>query len=287
MRLRLDLAYDGTDFHGWASQPSLRTVQGEVERALATVLRVPSVAVVCAGRTDTGVHARGQVIHLDVDPTTLEGAAGRDRSEPTAALVRRLNGVLPADVVVQRAVQVPEAFDARFGALWRRYAYRVRDAAPDPLVRHHVLAWPRPLDEAAMNTAAALLLGEHDFATFCKRREGATTIRTLLDLHWDRADSGLTLTVRADAFCHHMVRSLVGCLLAVGEGRRTPSWAGEMLAAARRDPAILVVPAHGLTLEEVAYPPEEELAAQAERTRVTRVLGDRTEDEPADSEVNR
>ena len=274
MRIRLDLAYDGTDFHGWAAQPGLRTVQGELVLALRTALRVPEVEVVCAGRTDTGVHARGQVVHLDVDDDVLAGSAGRSQDPPPAALLRRLNGILPPDVRVRRAREAPAYFDARFGALWRRYAYRVADRPEslDPLARAHVLAWPRPLDVERMNAASALLLGRHDFASFCKKREGATTIRTLEDLTWARDRTGVLVgTVRADAFCHSMVRSLVGCLIAVGEGRKEPAWAGDVLRAAVRDPAVAVVHAHGLTLEEVAYPPDDELEARVLRTRAKRV----------------
>ena len=275
MRLRLDLAYDGTGFHGWATQPSLRTVQGELEAALATVLRVESVGVTCAGRTDTGVHARGQVVHLDVEPDVLSAAAGRSTAPAPEALLRRLNGVLPVDVRVQRAAVAPDAFDARFSALWRRYAYRIADAPElvDPLVRTAVLASPRPLDLDALNAAPAMLVGEHDFAAFCRKREGATTIRTLLDLRWDRDVAGLAVaTVRADAFCHSMVRALVGALVAVGEGRRTPEWVGEVLRGAVRDPGVTVMHAHGLTLEHVAYPADDRLAAQAEAARVVRTL---------------
>ena len=274
MRLRIDLSYDGGEFHGWATQPRLRTVQGTVEVALATALRVPAVAVVCAGRTDTGVHARGQVLHVDVDEAALVASAGRSTDPPLDALLRRLNGLLPLDVRVRRVVEAPPGFDARFAALWRRYAYRVvdRPEAVDPLHRRHVLSWPRPLDEAVMNDASALLLGRHDFASFCKQREGATTIRTLLELQWSRGQDGVLVgSVRADAFCHSMVRALVGCLLAVGEGRHPVGWAGEMLAARERHPGVAVVHAHGLTLEEVAYPPDAELAERAEQTRAKRV----------------
>jgi tRNA pseudouridine38-40 synthase len=274
VRLRLDLAYDGTDFHGWATQPGLRTVQGLLEAALAQVLRVEAAPVTCAGRTDTGVHARGQVVHVDVAPDVLAASAGRSADPPTEALLRRLNGVLPADVRVRGLREVPEAFDARFSAVWRRYAYRIADhpALADPLVRRAVLARPRRLDLDAMNAAASGLIGEHDFAAFCKRREGATTVRTLLDLSWGRDAEGLAVaSVRADAFCHHMVRSLVGALVAVGEGRRPPSWAAEVLAAGVRDAAVTVVPAHGLTLEEVGYPEDAGLAAQATAARRVRV----------------
>jgi tRNA pseudouridine38-40 synthase len=278
MRLRLDLAYDGTDFHGWAAQPSLRTVQGTLEAALAQILRLEAATVTCAGRTDAGVHARGQVVHLDVEPQVLETAAGRSTSTPVHALLRRLNAILPDDVRVHRVVEAAAGFDARFAALWRRYAYRIADDPElvDPLVRHAVLAWPRLLDLDAMNRAAAMLTGEHDFAAFCKQREGATTIRTLLDLSWSRDEAGLAVAiVRADAFCHSMVRSLVGCMIAVGEGRREPEWAGEVLSARRRDGGVTVVHPHGLTLEEVAYPADDRLAAQANAARVVRTLPER------------
>jgi tRNA pseudouridine38-40 synthase len=270
VRLRIDLAYDGGEFHGWATQPGLRTVQGELEAALTTVLRVPDAATVCAGRTDTGVHARSQVVHLDVGEDVLASAAGRLDGDPVEALTRRLNGVLPTDVRVRRVVAAPVGFDARFSPLWRRYAYRVCAGIPDPLTRHHVLAWPRDLDVGAMSDASVGLLGLHDFAAFCRQREGATTVRTLLDLAWAREGELITGTVRADAFCHHMVRSLVGCLLAVGEGRRPVAWPAEVLATAARDPAVAVVPPHGLTLEEVGYPPDEELGARADETRARR-----------------
>jgi tRNA pseudouridine38-40 synthase len=169
----------------------------------------------------------------------------------------------------------PSGFDARFSAVWRRYAYRIADdpAAVDPLVRGHVLTWPRRLDLDQMNRAAAVLVGEHDFASFCKKREGATTIRTLLDLSWARVDGVAEATVRADAFCHNMVRALVGCMIAVGEGRRDQVWAGEVLARRERDSAVTVVQPRGLTLEEVGYPADDELADQAGRSRVVRTLG--------------
>jgi tRNA pseudouridine38-40 synthase len=273
MRIRMDLAYDGTDFHGWADQPGLRTVQGTLEAALATLMRLPEVSVVCAGRTDAGVHARGQVTHLDVDDDVLARAAGRSDLSVPQALLPRLNGILPPDVRVRRVVAAADGFDARFSALWRRYGYRIADRpeSVDPLARRHVLTWPRPLDLPAMEKASETLLGEHDFAAFCKQREGASTIRTLLELSWTRDETGVIVaTVRADAFCHSMVRSLVGCLLAVGEGRREPAWAGEVLHAGTRDPAVSVAHAHGLTLEEVAYPDDAELAARAATTRSRR-----------------
>ncbi|MBF4162954.1 tRNA pseudouridine(38-40) synthase TruA [Nocardioides acrostichi] len=280
MRLRVDLAYDGTAFHGWATQPGLRTVQGEVERALAVALRrrepdgtLIRVPVVCAGRTDTGVHARGQVLHVDTTADELAASAGRSPEPPLDALTRRLAGILPDDVVVRRVNEAADGFDARFSATWRRYVYRVADraAAVDPLARQHVLAWARPLDLASLRAASEPLVGLHDFAAFCKQREGATTVRTLLDLAWARRPDGvLEATVRADAFCHSMVRALVGCLLAVGEGRRPAAWSAQVLAGATRSPEVAVAPAHGLTLEEVGYPDAAELAARAEQTRARR-----------------
>jgi tRNA pseudouridine38-40 synthase len=275
VRLRLDLAYEGTDFHGWAIQPGLRTVQGLLEDGLAKVLRLESVSTTCAGRTDTGVHARAQVAHLDLDGGVFAASVGRTTASPEEALLRRLNGILPDDVRVHAVREAAPGFDARFSALWRRYAYRVADhpRLVDPLTRRSVLTWARPLDLDAMNAAAAHLLGEHDFAAFCRRREGATTVRTLLDLTWSRDQQGLAVaTVRADAFCHNMVRALAGCLIAVGDGRRPVTWPAEVLRARVRHPGVTVIRARGLTLEEVAYPDDAGLAEQARTTRVVRTL---------------
>ncbi|GAA2215440.1 tRNA pseudouridine(38-40) synthase TruA [Nonomuraea monospora] len=278
VRLRLDLAYDGTDFSGWARQPGLRTVQGEIEQALGRILRLDGpVMLTVAGRTDAGVHARGQVAHVDVPEAALGELDGNrgplDVDERLSALVRRLGGVLEPDVRIYRVSVAPEGFDARFSAMFRRYAYRVSDApgGVDPLRRREVVWHNRPLDLDAMNAAAARLVGEHDFAAFCKKREGATTIRELQRLEWARqADGVLEATVVADAFCHSMVRALVGSLLAAGDGRRPVEWPGEVLARAVRDSGVHVAPAHGLCLEEVGYPPEAELAARALATRRVR-----------------
>jgi tRNA pseudouridine38-40 synthase len=258
VRVRLDLAYDGTDFAGWAYQHEQRTVQGELERALATLARrddLPRVTV--AGRTDAGVHATGQVAHVDLPP-----AVAADR------LLLRLNGLLPHDVRIRQVSRAPQGFDARFSGLARTYRYRVADspALVDPLRRRDTLVWARELDLAAMQEASRQLLGLHDFAAFCRRREGATTTRTLLQLEWAREDV-LVATVRADAFCHSMVRSLVGALLAVGEGRRDPTWPSSLLTATARASDVVVAPAHGLTLVRVEYPPDDQLATRQQVTR--------------------
>lgn len=269
VRVRLDLSYDGTDFAGWARQPGLRTVQGTLESALGTVLRIEPPRLTVAGRTDAGVHARGQVAHFDAPPAALSKLGGR--------LVRRLSGLLPADLVVRRASAAPEGFDARFSALHRSYAYRLVDEVErvDPLRRRYVVVHPAPLDATAMSRAAVPLVGLHDFAAYCRARPDGTTVRTLQALRVERPEAGpdaglVVVTVQADAFCHQMVRSLVGALLAVGDGRRPTPWPAELLAGGRRHAA--VAPAHGLTLEAVAYPDASELADRAEATRAWRAL---------------
>ncbi|MBL1105630.1 tRNA pseudouridine(38-40) synthase TruA [Streptomyces sp. 5-8] len=269
VRIRLDLSYDGTDFHGWAKQAGgRRTVQGEIEDALRTVTRSrETYELTVAGRTDAGVHARGQVAHVDL-PVELWTEHGEK-------LLKRLAGRLPKDVRVWRLTEALAGFNARFSAVWRRYAYRVTDnpGGVDPLLRGHVLWHDWPLDVDAMNEAARALVGEHDFAAYCKKREGATTIRTLQELSLARGGDGIiTATVRADAFCHNMVRSLIGALLFVGDGHRGPEWPGKVLAAGVRDSAVHVVRPHGLTLEEVGYPADELLAARYKEARNKRSL---------------
>lgn len=269
-RWRLDLGYDGAGFSGWARQPGLRTVQGELEAGLTQVLRLTEpVTVVCAGRTDTGVHARGQVAHVDLP---VEAVA-----DDGAQLARRLLRALPGDVVVRSVRPAPEGFDARFGAIWRRYVYRLSDGGRplDPLRRHEVATVPTSLDLDRLNGAAPVLLGLRDFGAFCKRRDGATTIRTLLDLSAARVPEGptagvLEVTVRADAFCHSMVRSLVGALVSVSSGQRDVDWLRAVTAAAGRSSDVQVMPAKGLTLEEVGYPPDEQLVARGRAARSLR-----------------
>ncbi len=268
-RIRLDLSYDGTEFSGWARQRSgVRTVQGVLEEALTAVLRLREPAqLTVAGRTDSGVHASGQVAHLDLPTGTWMVHADK--------LLYRLSGKLPMDVRVWRITEAPTDFDARFAALSRRYVYRVGDSryGVEPIRRRFVLWHQHELDVAAMNAAAALLLGEHDFAAYCKRREGATTIRRLLDLRWERTrPDEVEATVEADAFCHSMVRALVAALLMVGDGRRPPEFPAEVLGSLNRHPGVNVVPPHGLSLEEVRYPADAELAARALEARRMRTL---------------
>lgn len=287
LRLRLDLAYDGTDFLGWARQAEGRTVQGELEAALGTVFRTgdPSTVprLVVAGRTDSGVHARGQVAHLDLDAVQWErlGVLSRGLSEPSATLRRKLNGLAGRadDVQVHRIALAPSGFDARFSAIWRRYEYRIADAdaVRDPLLRTSTVWHPRSLDEAAMDAAARELAGPGlaDWAAYCRPRPGATTIRDLQAFRWRRdADGVLVASVQADAFCHSMVRALVGACVAVGEGTLPVAGPVELRQAGIRTQAFAVMPAHGLVLTEVGYPPDGELEARATQTRGRRELTD-------------
>lgn len=237
-------------------------MQGELDRVLSYLYRT-DVETTCAGRTDAGVHARGQVVHFDVpaDHPDIDSA--------------RVNRALPEDIRIRDLGLAPEGFDARFSAIWRRYAYRVSDSpdGPDPLERKSVLEWNRPLDLDRMNEAAQALIGEHDFAAYCKWREGASTIRAIQHLRWERDDLGIAvMTIQADAFCHSMVRSVVGALLPVGDGRKPVAWPGEVLRNASRDSGVTVMPPYPLILEDVGYPPDAELAARQRETRSLRTL---------------
>jgi len=275
LRIRLDFGYDGTAFSGWAMQPGKRTVEDELSAALTLILRAPKpVRLVVAGRTDAGVHARGAVVHADVDRTGWALLPGRSVRSPAQSALARLNGVLPKDIVVHAVSVAPEGFNARFSAIQRRYLYRICDHPQrlDPLRRDDTLIHRRSLDVSAMDAAAQQMLGLRDFAAFAKRRDGATTIRTLLEFSWVRAGDGvLEATVVADAFCRSMVRALVGAVIPVGEGRRPIEWPAQVLVAGRRHPGVVVMPAHGLSLEEVTYPPDAELGARHKESRVRRV----------------
>lgn len=282
MRIRLDIAYDGTHFRGWARQPTLRTVQGELEEALARIVG-GSPRLIVAGRTDAGVHASGQVAHLDLDEAQVARLPRRrrddDEADAVAALAGRVRGVLGLypDVTVRRTSRAPEGFDARFSAVWRRYSYRLADGttAYDPLDRLRTTTLRSVLDVEAMDAAASRLIGLHDFAAYCKAREEATTIRTLLEYDWRRGDDGvLVANVRADAFCHSMVRALVGACVAVGEGRIAVDDVVAIRDARLRIPETKVLAARGLVLAEVGYPADELLAARAEQTRNRRDADD-------------
>ncbi len=276
-RVRIDLSYDGAGFHGWAVQPGLRTVQGELESVLSTVFQV-DVPLTVAGRTDAGVHARGQVAGADIPS---DHGASKDLQQ----LSERLNKLLAvrfarstpgairgtSDVVISDMTAVSESFDARFSALERRYRYRLVDSgsARDPLSRFD--RWWVPyshLDLEAMQAAADALLGTRDFLSFCKPREGASTIRTLKELSVTREPGGdITVTVAADAFCHSMVRALVGALVEVGRGARDVEWVQGLVDSPSRDHGVPVAPAHGLTLVQVEYPPEDHFASAARNAK--------------------
>jgi tRNA pseudouridine38-40 synthase len=277
VRLRLDIAYDGTDFAGWATQSAQRTVAGVLEETLSTVFRTP-VRLRAAGRTDTGVHATGQVAHVDVPVEALAHAYPRTPrpTEPEfLPLVRRLSRLLPADVRVRQIGRAPAGFDARFSALRRHYVYRLSTACygAEPHHARFVTGWPRVLDVDAMNRASRHLTGLHDFAAFCRQRQAATTIRDLQRLDWSRDGDLITAHVTADAFCWSMVRSLVGALLAVGEHRRTATWCRELLTSTHRSSDFAAAPARGLTLIGVDYPPDSELHARTVITRDLRTRG--------------
>lgn len=279
LRIRLDLSYDGGPFSGWAVQPGRRTVQGVLEEALQLLVR-RTVRVTVAGRTDAGVHARGQVVHLDLDEAEWLGLPRGHELDPAVAMLRRIRGALSrvlgdlhGAVEVHRIALAPDGFDARFSALWRRYSYRIADGADkwDPLERYFTLWHKNPLDVALLNEGASRLLGLQNFLAFCKPREGATTIRDLQRFDFARGEDGVIVaTVQADAFCHNMVRALVGSALYVGEGVVEPGWLYERLLAQKRDAKSVLAAPHPLVLEEVAYPSDGELRARAELTRAVR-----------------
>lgn len=275
-RVRLDIAYDGTHFRGWARQPTLRTVQGTIEAALERVIG-SHVPLTVAGRTDAGVHATGQVAHADLSEEQWARATQvrrdlREPGDPVAPLARRLTGVFGqySDVAVSRTSTAPEGFDARFSATWRRYEYRIADLVTgyNPLERLHTTTVRAALDVDAMNDTASRLIGLHDFAAYCKPRPEATTIRTLLEFDWRRDERNmLVANVRADAFCHSMVRALVGACAAAGEGKLTPEQLVAIRDAQIRTSDFKVLAARGLTLTEVGYPADELLAERASQTR--------------------
>ncbi|MGV0397157.1 tRNA pseudouridine(38-40) synthase TruA [Corynebacterium suicordis] len=273
VRVRLDVSYDGTDFHGWAAQKGgLRTVQGVLEEKLSLVTRHP-ITLVVAGRTDAGVHADGQVVHADIP---VEAFAQRSLTRPED-LVRRLSRMLPPDIRLSAAVKAPEGFDARFSALRRHYVYRVTtsDAGPRPVRARDTAVWRHSVELDKVQSAAEALLGLNNFAAYCKAREGASTIRELQTFEWRDVSTAAEpetyeAHVVADAFCWSMVRSLVGACLTVGEGKRSQSFTGDLLQETERSSDVPVAPANGLNLVRVDYPADAELAERALATRAVR-----------------
>ena len=256
VRLRLDISYDGGPFRGLARQPGLVTVQGLLEETLAELLGT-TVRTTASGRTDRGVHARAQVLHGDV-PAPLVPA-------DLVRFARRLDRALPRAITVHAVRRVPATFDARFSAVARAYRFRLRDGV-DPRVHGRgvrrdeddVWGLSDVLDVPAMRRAAQALIGEHDFAAFCRRAPGRTTVRRIDVLTLRRlgpAPGRIDVRMRGRAFCHQQVRSIVGCLVEVGRGRRPEAWLGEVLEARDRSLAAPVAPPHGLTLEEVRFGP--------------------------------
>lgn len=326
-RLRIDLAYDGGAFYGWATQPDIRTVQGEIEMALHRILHVPAgdpdepLRLVVAGRTDTGVHASHQVCHLDLHVSTLNRAVGHMKVPAVTALEHRLQRLLPRDIAVHRITVAPDGFDARFSALERTYVYRIADRGSevDPRLAGCVLHVDADLDLETMNRAAAETIGLHDFGSFATPNPGGTTIREVKRAFWTRVpsspllpwsdassaascvspsapsgdgdasavpsddshthyvvptlESGLVcFTIVADAFARNMVRSLVNACVQVGIGKRDLDWFRAKMAVPKREGSTGPIAPQGLTLEHVAYPPDDRLAARAEAIRAVRTL---------------
>lgn len=261
-RLRFDIAYDGTNFSGWATQPEMRTMQDMVEEAISQIVRYEVTSIV-AGRTDAGVHATGQVIHVDIPDLPLA-------DEMTLVdLAYKLNRILDEDIRILKVSNTPPGFHARFSALRRKYNYKILDQNQviKPAQRFDVAPWYRYLDENLMNQAAELLLGTHDFAAFCKFKPGGTTTRNLEKYQWQRSAEGLLIAdVVADAFCYSMVRNLVGAIVCVADGRKPVEWITELLENKERVSDSLVFPARGLTLYQVDYPSDELLLERAQIT---------------------
>jgi tRNA pseudouridine38-40 synthase len=258
IRIRGKIAYDGKDFSGWGMQPDRRTVQGDLEDAISTLLRVDRVIVQCAGRTDAGVHATAQVIHFDI--------AEKDAME-MKDLTYKINAILPEDISIQELEVTTSDFDARFAALSRSYEYLIYQGQRNPLLRDRAHRSYLPLDVQAMNDASQSLIGLHDFSAFCKKREGATTIRTLMKFDWSELPDGLIkVELEADAFCYSMVRGLIGAVLAIGEGKFDKAWLENYLAGKEREAHVFAAPALGLTLVDVKYPEPSEYAKRIAET---------------------
>lgn len=263
VRIRGEVAYDGKNFSGWGMQPDQRTVQGSIEEAFSQIIGGPRTIVQCAGRTDAGVHATGQVMHLDVP------IMWQDR---LADLAYKVNAILDEDVVIKALLNTDQNFDARFAALSRSYTYFIKEGLRDPLTRERVYQHKRQLDVDAMNEASQVLIGLHDFSAFCKKTDYGTSIRNLQKFSWTRtSDDLIRVDITSDAFCYSMVRALVGALISVGEGKRTKDWLAQYLASGQRDFGVFMAPAHPLTLVHVEYPPESEYASRIEKTLKSRL----------------
>ena len=263
IRIRGEVAYDGKNFSGWGMQPDQRTVQGAIEDAFSQIIGGPRTVVQCAGRTDAGVHATGQVMHLDV-PVNW--------SERLADLAYKVNAILDDDVVIKALIHTNQNFDARFAALSRSYTYFIKEGLRDPLSRERVYQHRNYLDVAAMNEASQVLVGLHDFSAFCKKTDYGTSIRNLKTFTWTRTpDDLIRVDITSDAFCYSMVRALVGAVISIGEGKRTKEWLVDYLARGEREFGVFMAPAHPLTLVNVEYPPEEEYASRIEKTLKTRL----------------
>ncbi|PRB71369.1 tRNA pseudouridine(38-40) synthase TruA [Arthrobacter sp. MYb213] len=275
IRMRMVLGYDGAAYNGWARQPNVTGVQQLVEEALETLIR-RLVRVFVAGRTDAGVHARHQVVHFDLTEEEYLGLPRNSDLEPGPALLRRINGLLGQQqgaVWVHEVDRAADGFDARFSALARRYSYRIADGIHrwDPLSRQLTMWYREEIDIDLLNAEAQSVLGRHDFLSFCKPKPRATTIRTLQEFVFSRAEDGnIVVHLKADAFCHNMVRSLIGGALRVASGREQPGFLAERLALMVRDSKSILAHPHPLVLEEVYYPDDDELAARAALTRARR-----------------
>ncbi|MFM7030371.1 MAG: tRNA pseudouridine(38-40) synthase TruA [Micrococcales bacterium] len=282
VRFRVDFGYAGTNFNGWAKQPGLRTVEGAFLEALELVFEPDATCfgLTVAGRTDAGVHAHHQVLHLDLSQTQIKRLGRFSAPDMAEGAIRdRLNSLLDDDIRVHSVAYAPAGFDARFAATYRRYRYRIADglAVKDPIEAGNTL-WTRwPLNLLAMQQAALHLIGLNDFASFCRPRPFSTTIRELREVRVVRRDDEnavVEIHLLADAFCHNMVRSIVGALIAVGEGRATPAEIKARLEASDRSSSYKVVAAKGLTLMEIGYPEPEEMANQVARAKDLRTLED-------------
>ena len=272
-RLRIDFGYDGTDFFGWSKQPELRTIQAAFLEALTLIFGESEIdfSLRVAGRTDAGVHALHQVAHFDLTETQL-ARLGRETIDDIAY---KLNRLLPNDIRVAAVGEAPAGFDARFSAINRRYRYRLADnlSFKNPLETRFTLDVAGKLNLDAMNEAGGHLLGLHDFASFCKPREGSTTIRELQEIVVSRGVGQVVeIEVQADAFCHNMVRSIVGALIAVGQGRATPAKIKQLLEQTNREGSYKVVSPHGLSLMKIGYPADDQLAEQAQKAQNLRTL---------------